>query len=156
MNVHLDRILPFGLSILGSSLMLVEINTRGAMAASIALLLGAGIAVGWKLSAHHKHVLATAERDREIRGAEVREAEIRQLRDNLHALASQVISVWGKQIDASRKRMDEAFVALTSRFSEIVHRLNDAVSASRQAVGASSDKGSRMVLCRCCPVVRSV
>jgi methyl-accepting chemotaxis protein len=38
--------------------------------------------------------------------------------------------------------MDEAFIALTSRFSEIVHRLNDAVNASRKAVGATSETSS--------------
>ena len=136
------RIIPFGLGVAGAVLLVLQHEWHWETALSACGLLGLGALAGWKLSADHDRMLAAALHDRDSASAEERAAAIQQAGENLQALASQVLVVWAKQIDASRKRMDEAFVALTSRFSEIVHRLNDAVNASRTAVGASSEQSS--------------
>jgi|CXWL01.1.fsa_nt_gi methyl-accepting chemotaxis protein len=138
-TLNRNRIIPFGLGVVGAVLLLMQHEWHWGTAVSAFGLLGLGVLAGWKLSTDHDRRLAAALRDRDSASAMEREAAIQQVGANLQALASQVLSVWGKQIDASRKRMDEAFVALTARFSEIVHRLNDAVNASRMAVGSSPD-----------------
>lgn len=138
----LARILPLFLSVVGAVLVLAKLDSLWAMGGAIAGLLGLGFLVGWKLSVDHCRALEAALRDRDSLSTEQQEAVTRQIRESLQALASEVLSVWGKQIESSRNRMEEAFVALTSRFSEIVHRLNDAVNASRTAVGASSEKNA--------------
>lgn len=141
-TLNRTRIIPFGLGMVGAVLLVVQHEWHWGTAVSAFGLLGLGVLAGWKLSADHDRMLAVALQERDSANAVEREAAIQQAGTNLQALASQVLVVWAKQIDASRKRMDEAFVALTSRFSEIVHRLNDAVNASRTAVGASSEQSS--------------
>lgn len=141
-TLSLYRIFPFGLGALGMVSLFVQSELHWGTVASAAGLLGLGVLAGWKLSTDHERTLAAAVRDRDAISAGEREAVIQQVGENLQALASQVLVVWAKQIETSRKRMDDAFVALTARFSEIVHRLNDAVNASRMAVGASSEQAS--------------
>ncbi len=141
-NRKYTRMIPFGLGVVGAVLLVIQHEWHWETAVSASGLLGLGVLAGWKLSADHDRMLAAVLRDRDSASAVEREAAIQQAGENLQALASQVLVVWAKQIDVSRKRMDEAFVALTSRFSEIVHRLNDAVNASRTAVGASSEQSS--------------
>lgn len=140
--LNLNQILPFSLSLLGAGFLFID---RDVSIISVAMAMGLlvlGVAAGWKLTADHRREVEAALQNREVLTAEERERVAQQIRENLQALASQVFSVWEKQIDSSRKRMDEAFVALTSRFSEIVHRLNDAVNASRKAVGGAPDSTS--------------
>lgn len=140
--LNLDRALPLCVGLLGSVLLLIDRDLNAMTLASVVSLLGLGAAAGWKLSVDHHRAIAAALQSRDSLSADERDRIAQQIRDSLQALASQVLLVWGRQIESSRKRMDEAFVALTSRFSEIVHRLNDAVNASRKAVGSASESSA--------------
>ncbi|KAF4516049.1 hypothetical protein B566_EDAN000286 [Ephemera danica] len=137
------RVLPFGLSLCGASLLLVYLEWHWEAVASAFGLLALGVLAGWKLSSEHARAVAAALQDREAQDYKARDAARDQVSANLQKLGSLVIAVWGKQIDSSRKKMDDAFVGLTTRFAEIVQRLHDAVGSSRRAVGASADQQGR-------------
>lgn len=134
------RVIPFGLSLCGAGLLLVSHEWHWGTAASASGLLALGVLAGWKLSSDHDRAVAAALQDREVQDLKARDAAIEQVSANLQKLASQVISVWGKQIESSRKKMEDAFVGLTVRFAEIVQRLHDAVGSSRKAVGGATDQ----------------
>lgn len=140
--LNLFRIIPFGLSAFGAGLLLAQHEIHWVAAASAAGLLGLGAVAGWKLSISHDRAVVAAV-ERRLRIAEREQAEaLSEMQQCLQALAMHVLSVWNKQIDASRKQMDEAFVSLTGRFSEIVQRTNDTVTMSKSAVSGSSAQGS--------------
>lgn len=103
------------------------------------LLAGVGVATGWVLSARHaSSVERSVDAQRSQLQAEHR-AAYQKLHESLQQLNTQVVPVWARQIEASRQKMDEAFVALTARFSGIVSRLNDAVNASHRAAGIGTN-----------------
>ncbi|MBX3235714.1 MAG: hypothetical protein KF814_06145 [Nitrospiraceae bacterium] len=141
-NQSLDKILPLGSSVIGTALLLTHGGLHWPVMLSGAVMVALGSATGWKLSADHAAAIAAIEQQRTALSAEDRATATQELRTGLHALTSQVLSVWSQHIEGSRKRMEDAFVALTSRFSEIVNRLNDAVTASQKAVGAGTTNGS--------------
>ena len=122
---NLNRIIPFGLSLCGAGLLFMYHEWHWGTAASASGLLVLGVLAGWKLSSDHDRAVAAALQDREAQDLKARDAAIEQVSANLQKLASQVISVWGKQIESSRKKMEDAFVGLTVRFAEIVQRLHD-------------------------------
>ena len=134
------RVMPVGVSVVGGILLLALEQLRWETVISAAGLLALGMFAGWRVSLECGRSVSEALRARERRDLDARDAAIEQVSGNLQALASQVLSVWRKQIESSRKRMEDAFVALTVRFSEIVQRLHDAVEASRKAVGGSVEQ----------------
>ncbi|MEQ1794503.1 MAG: methyl-accepting chemotaxis protein [Nitrospira sp.] len=138
--LNLNRVLPFSLGLLGTACVLLDRDMNVLTVALAIGLLGLGLMAGWKLSVEHDRTLAAALAAREAQDFEARDAAIRQVSANLQKLASQVISVWGKQIECSRKKMEDAFVGLTVRFAEIVQRLHDAVGASRKAAGGAAEQ----------------
>lgn len=132
---------PFAVSLVGAALLIAEHGTGMNTIVSAAILIACGVLAGWKVSVDHTRAISALLESQLASRAEEEARTTRQVHENFQALTTQVISVWGKHIDASRKRMDDAFVSLTARFSEIVTRLNDAVSASQKAVGGGTEQG---------------
>ena len=108
-----------------------------------ALLAGVGAATGWYLSTRHAAaVRSVLEHQRSQLQAE-HQAAHRKLCESVQQLNAHVVPVWARQIEVSRQKMDDAFVALTARFSGIVNRLNEAVGASHRAAGIGTNGASR-------------
>ncbi len=56
---------------------------------------------------------------------------------NLDDVCASVLPIWGKQIEAGRAQTEDAVTALAVRFSGLVEKLGDAVSASQSAATGS-------------------
>ena len=59
----------------------------------------------------------------------------------LEELSTDLINLWGKQIDSSREQTETAANDLAERFSEIVKRLSEAVNASQKVGADTNDAG---------------
>lgn len=64
------------------------------------------------------------------------------------ALCAEVLPIWARQIETARSQSEEAIVAITTRFSGIVSRLESALAVStggseRESLAATLDSGRR-------------
>lgn len=108
-----------------------------------ALLVGVGAATGWYLSTRHASAIRHVLEQQQSQLQAEHQAAHRKLCESVQQLNAHVVPVWARQIEVSRQKMDEAFVALTARFSGIVSRLNEAMSASHRAAGIGTNGASR-------------
>ncbi|MBM4132255.1 MAG: chemotaxis protein [Nitrospira sp.] len=108
-----------------------------------ALLVGVGAATGWYLSTRHASAIRHVLEQQQSKLQTEHQAAHRKLCESIQQLNAHVVPVWARQIEVSRQKMDEAFVALTARFSGIVSRLNEAMSASHRAAGIGTKGASR-------------
>ncbi|MDE3018677.1 MAG: chemotaxis protein [Nitrospirota bacterium] len=132
-------VMPLASSGLGCLALLLQGGSWWAGTVWGGVLAGFGVATGWVLSTRHA---ASVDRAVDAQRAQLQaehRAAYQKLCESLQQLNTQVVPVWARQIEASRQKMDEAFVALTARFSGIVSRLNDAVNASHRAAGIGTN-----------------
>ena len=97
----------------------------------------AGIAAGavglvwsWRIARHHQQRLQTAHQLQQVHAQSVQ------------ALAQQLTPLWAQHIERSRSQMELAVTELTTRFSNIVDRLDQAMHASSLS---SEDSGHDLV-----------
>jgi methyl-accepting chemotaxis protein len=87
-------------------------------------IVGARLAARFRLSQSHKPAATTAARN-----------------DELEQIVAVSMPVWARQIGTSRKTGDDAVASLTHLFATTVSRLENTLSASRQAVAEISGGG---------------
>lgn len=109
-------------------------NFAGMELALLAMLLFAcGVAAGWlaqrfRLSRHSRADV--------VPNAAAASAEGNRI-PNLDSVCANVLPIWGKQIEAGRAQTEDAVTALAVRFSGLVEKLGNAVSASQSAATGS-------------------
>lgn len=114
----------------------------GALGAGVLMLGGAMAVAGvraWR--ARVEHLLAEAEA-RTL-------AECQQMAEHylagLNHFSAHVVPIWAKQIATSRNQTEAALVEVTSRFSGIVGKLDEAITASTVSADAMAGNGSGVV-----------
>jgi len=135
--------LPPALGLIGLAMLVTQGGVWWSAGSLGALLMGCSVLTGWQLATRHAAAVQSAlSRQRSQLQAE-HEAAYQGIRESLQQLNAHVVPVWMKQVESSRQKMEETFVALTARFSGIVNRLNEAVKASHQAAGVVADGGTQ-------------
>ncbi len=105
----------------------------GAGAVSLAmagLLAMAGVAAGVLLSRSHASALKIVREEQEDSCRANYCGDVESFLDGLGNLENQITSLWVRQIEIGRTQSEQAMIELTSRFSGIVDKLDQAVKAS--------------------------
>ncbi len=95
-----------------------------------ATLLIAGLMSGIYLARRYEANLQTALFEKDHACQEQYRADVESFFAGLGTLESKVTSLWVKQIENGRSQSEQAMIELTSRFSGIVDKLDEAVNAS--------------------------
>lgn len=121
---------PVGLGLAGS-LAVVVVGGLTWLSISLAIvLLVVGIFLGWQSS---------------IRRQDQVQSDLADFLMDQREFSEKVTPVWAGHISNSRDQMESAVTALTSRFSEIVQRLEKTVAAASQATTSNEGQGLDLV-----------
>ena len=93
-------------------------------------LMAAGVVAGVLLARRHDQAVQNAMGEVESSCRERYQSDVGSFLDGLGGLESKVTSLWGKQIETGRAQSEQAMIGLTTRFSGIVEKLDEAVRAS--------------------------
>ncbi|MDD2610152.1 MAG: methyl-accepting chemotaxis protein [Giesbergeria sp.] len=116
---------------LAGALAVLLVGSTGWLAWLLAVvLLLAGAGLGWLIHAQHSRQQA---------------ALLAQFLAGQREFSEKVTPVWAGHISNSRTQMESAITALTLRFSEIVQRLENTVSAASQATTSGDSQGLDLV-----------
>lgn len=107
--------------------------------AFVGLALAAGALAARRMRLTFDRLAAAGER--EIAEA-VQEARSRAPVQGLDEVCRAAAPIWARQVETARSQTEEAVVALTTSFADLVRRLEAAVAASRQIAGHTGEGGA--------------
>ncbi|MDX1678797.1 methyl-accepting chemotaxis protein [Arsukibacterium sp.] len=110
--------------------------------ASAALIISGFAAAFWVGRSLQKLQLEAAKQAGKAAHTQAEQAAQTLFYRNLEQLLLQAMPIWTKQIESSRSQTEEAIVALSSRFSGLYSKLENAVAASERGAGGKSAGGS--------------
>ena len=97
---------------------------------SCAAIVAASSFTGWRL--HRWHVSSIERLERCLKATS----------ENQTSLASNILPVWARQLEAARDTGNQAVANLTTHFGSLVVKLENSLIASKHAVSSVRDKGS--------------
>lgn len=141
----LSSALPLGLGVLGASLLLMTDSSETERLVFAILMLAGGAVGGW--IAHRRQEsgrvanLALFESMQE----DLTSQQTGKYIDGLDEACVSLSPIWALQVEAGRAQTEEAVTELTSRFSTLWEKLENAVSASQSAAGGIDQGQNGMV-----------
>lgn len=131
-------IAPFSIAVLAAALLFASNGLSLYTAFQTLVLVIAAAASALVMTRHAQQSLSSHSAAAERACAECRAAAPVAI-SNLDGFCTNVLPVWARHIESARSQTEEAIVALTMRFSNLVQRIEAAVQASQSA---TSDMGA--------------